>query len=359
MPSKIYTGLNILNFVGAHDFPPEGAALTLNSPRLGTLSISGSMNVAPATALGAYSVFIYRQSGNLDFDDIPDTALITRVTQRVTYSYNISADADNNLAESQNSISISSSIYCPFVPANILLTISHSEQALGPIGFLQADSDTNIIDDDYSVSPITKAQLLIDYADRTLVIIGVGTATSDGGTGNGPFTIAFSYNITNWLFTVYYDDEPIQFELVDDGDSLEVSNESTIKSLTGEDAEDITDVLVEVGTDEEGETIYTPATIKERTPGKVIFIVPNPKYPPEGIPPGTILPVDPIKVAIRGKTFDGIVIIGSFTILYSQSSGIYELSPSKTNDTLYLHNTGETADYSIPEPFIKTGFIDG
>jgi hypothetical protein len=48
------------------------------------------------------------------------------------------------------------------------------------------------------------------------------------------------------------------------------------------------------------------------------------------------------------------------TVITADPSGLYVITAGKTNDTLYDNHTGPTTqDFAIPQPFIKTGFIDG
>lgn len=47
------------------------------------------------------------------------------------------------------------------------------------------------------------------------------------------------------------------------------------------------------------------------------------------------------------------------TIILADPSGLYELIPGKTADTLYVDHSTGTMDVAIPNPFIKTGFING
>ena len=48
-------------------------------------------------------------------------------------------------------------------------------------------------------------------------------------------------------------------------------------------------------------------------------------------------------------------------VVVADASGIYTLTPSKTNDTLYVStiNGNTTEDVKFPQPFVKTGFIGG
>ena len=79
------------------------------------------------------------------------------------------------------------------------------------------------------------------------------------------------------------------------------------------------------------------------------------------------------RIYIHGLLTSGVVILGSFTLgiggitltgaaeilLLEDVSGIYTLTPDKTDDTVYnrIPATAETIDVKIPDPFAKTAFI--
>jgi hypothetical protein len=60
----------------------------------------------------------------------------------------------------------------------------------------------------------------------------------------------------------------------------------------------------------------------------------------------------------NGTQFSGSVLLGSVTIIFADSSGIYQLIPGKRTDTIYDRSLqGATKDVNIPDPFIKTALI--
>lgn len=77
------------------------------------------------------------------------------------------------------------------------------------------------------------------------------------------------------------------------------------------------------------------------------------------IPNWPVITITPI-IVISGTTFSGSIPLTPFVITLADASGIYSLTPGKTNDTVYDNvNPPETIDVKIPNPFIKTGFIGG
>lgn len=74
------------------------------------------------------------------------------------------------------------------------------------------------------------------------------------------------------------------------------------------------------------------------------------------IPPGS----GAVTVELFSTLFSGSITLGSYTVLVANGSGIYVLTPGKTDDTLYSSSRdGTTWDARIPDPFVKTGFIRG
>ena len=95
----------------------------------------------------------------------------------------------------------------------------------------------------------------------------------------------------------------------------------------------------------------TAAIIGVRT-GSLVRL--TPPSPPVGYDP-TIPPVT-VGRSNSGNLFGG-VILGS--VIIANYSGLYVITPGKSNDTYYDRVNGGTEDFKIPDPFIKTGFIDG
>lgn len=63
---------------------------------------------------------------------------------------------------------------------------------------------------------------------------------------------------------------------------------------------------------------------------------------------------------VESTEFSGSVPLGSLTILFENGSGVYQLTPGKTNDTLYNPDRdGSTTDKAFPSPYGKTGFVGG
>lgn len=63
----------------------------------------------------------------------------------------------------------------------------------------------------------------------------------------------------------------------------------------------------------------------------------------------------------NGTQFSGSAPLATFSVLFTNGSGIYQITAGKTSDTVYDDSTvdDDTIDIKFPNPFIKTGFIGG
>jgi hypothetical protein len=65
-----------------------------------------------------------------------------------------------------------------------------------------------------------------------------------------------------------------------------------------------------------------------------------------------------IEVVIQSTQFSGSVAKQLYTIFFVSASGMYQLVPGKTSDTLYIEQQpGNTIDVKIPNPGARTGFF--
>lgn len=69
-------------------------------------------------------------------------------------------------------------------------------------------------------------------------------------------------------------------------------------------------------------------------------------------------PPPTVTVVVSGSQFSGSVLLGTFTIIVAEGSGLYRFVMNKTNDTIYTaERDGTTYDVKIPNPGGKTGFF--
>lgn len=74
---------------------------------------------------------------------------------------------------------------------------------------------------------------------------------------------------------------------------------------------------------------------------------------------GTIVPAAvSVNLVDDGTQFNGSVLLGFLTAIVStDNSGIYQFTPGKTNDTLYIAGGTTTSVVAIPNPFVESSFV--
>lgn len=69
----------------------------------------------------------------------------------------------------------------------------------------------------------------------------------------------------------------------------------------------------------------------------------------------------PVEFIGDGTQFSGSILAATLTVLFTDASGVYVITPGKTNDTVYNNSpvNDDTIDIKFPNPFIKTAYIGG
>lgn len=202
--------------------------------------------------------------------------------------------------------------------------------------FLQKDASTE--DSGHILSPgvVSTIQFPYNFGSFPVPIMldivsnGCGIRLNSDLVDPTPVVVALRYiNIQGT-----YEIQSFHFSLdaiqpISDGDSITITSEDA-------DMEKVTP-LTDNGT----------VHITSRNTHRIIFIV-------TGITTRTIT------FSVVSTEFSGSVTLGTLLTILADASGIYTLTKNKINDTLYLHGSPEdTIDVAIPNPFIKTGFING
>jgi hypothetical protein len=141
------------------------------------------------------------------------------------------------------------------------------------------------------------------------------------------------------------------YDIVADGFSLDTigpaTNGDTISVSATSGLDTINKVQIQYN---DGTTVTIDVTsFVTQTPTSLTFILPFLGFT------GTA------QLFMQGTSFSGSVLLGSLEVLVENGSGIYEIVPGKTNDTIYV-NSGDgptTQDVKIPNPRWKTGYIGG
>jgi len=242
----------------------------------------------------------------------------------------------------------------------------------------------NVIEPPIVYSTITR--LAIEAAGGSSIIFNATADVSDMPSGynpaifppNGVCYITGTY-VTE-IFTSTLEGGPIggpyHASPFHPGDEIVINSPNETPNLT-----DVTEIKLGY-TDSDSsfvEITILPIDFLEYTPKTVKFLLPltlpyNPILPFDFIPfnptpfePIIYNPAPPVItqipitmiVQIVSTKFTGSVLLGTFEIMIADASGIYNITPNKTSDTLYSQNSLTTEEVKIPTPFIKTGFIGG
>lgn len=114
---------------------------------------------------------------------------------------------------------------------------------------------------------------------------------------------------------------------------------------------------IEDGTDEPFLTQEDSPYVIEWTDEEITIIIPYYGWEDyEG--PVSVAPVVTPPSPFPPTDFSGSITIGEIEILFADVSGIYNITPNKTNDTIYdPARDGTTLDVAIPKPYVRTGFV--
>ena len=190
--------------------------------------------------------------------------------------------------------------------------------------------DTSSIDYPYPTSPVPTA------LDLNNNLMGARYATTGGLLAQNIFNldslfIAGNYTPLNFSWTV-----------PQNNDSVEVGDIISITS-SGPNALDLTQLTISLACG-----VVVPIV---QTANLFTFAVPG-SCSGNG--------VTAITATGNGVQFSGSVPLGYLTILLTNASGIYTLTPGATHDTLYSSlRDGSTRNVKIPDPFAKTGYGGG
>lgn len=411
MPARTYTGIDLTGYGtvdGTSKVETNGTVTitpTLTSQAvvsLGAVGNAPSGNGFTIRAAGPYNI-----SGNLPyaslFPTIPEDALIQSITVKMAAT--ISGSATGTFPAPSEGSCRSGGTVTIQIGATLLntLTITQQNDSAGGSGTKNTSvsqtrtfSTTQILD--FTGAPITRAQLIANYT-ALLIILNLSTNDSKHAIG-GPPVGTGSFNVTvainNFEVQVAYTGPAIT--LSPQGGNVE-SGQSIV--VTGNGVQDLEYSALQ------GDNVI-PLEPKKNSNGTVTLTVPNPSDSNcvaalvdcpecedcldactadlegedcqdclqacldclaavfESIdlaeecnesthePPGNV----PIIIICGGPPFSGSVPLGTFTILETNGSGVYQFQNGKTNDTLYSSTRdGTTYNVKIPNPFGKTGFF--
>lgn len=411
MPSRTYTGVDMLNYVYDDSNTSHSSANGSSSAVLtpvsqfvvtGVGSASDAQNPSACSFNSTLQVFL---SGDFPYNDptigIPEGVTITRLTINVqgngTANVNVSSSVGTVTASCTALLSVEFPIGSGINPPDQGYSDGGAAfNAASPQSFSANGSSPGSFEIDL-LPGITKAQLIADWGDIFINIgsacVGASDGLTDGGSGGG----AAAFSLNNFSLIVDYTDPAIQITLtpsggpVEPGQTIDVDEPDpdltyaatndpkiiplpkkpgdppklTVPLPPTEECEDCIAECPECDTcydacmeDLESENCQEclngcldclEACLEDLEEAEKCQQ--STQEPPEI--PTTIIVCDP-----RGTRFTGSVPIGNFTIVIARASGIYRLVDEKANDTLYATaRDGSTYDVAIPTPFGKTGFF--
>lgn len=372
MPSKVYDQLDATAGVftpsGTWSFSPAGSSLLSSfilSNGIGQFELQVNVNgdnSGPSTSATAQSVsnqIIQSFIINYLSQVIPDDARIQKIVYRRPASLNVNA-VDGG-ADNQTAGSVVTDIFD-----------ADSEITVPPSAYIRVESlvgtaaDIILLNLIGTREYITKDELIATYSLFTKTyafggsIIAIGNPPPNVITASMIFTLSIGQN---WTVTVTYDEfflwlliqpDPPQIG-INEGDTITMKSPdpATLESYeTSIDFEDLTqiDILIPDYT-VPGTFITINVPIGNWTlitSRRLQFTMPS---------WGGRLPTV-VRVRIQGTQFSGTVERQLYTIYFVTASGIYQLVPGKTSDTLYIEaEPGETIDVKIPNPSIRTGYF--
>lgn len=376
MPSIVFAVTDALNHVftpGADGTVTDGAnggtvaalSTLLQSTGIGSFHMDPNLSATPGggTALceirGGNIAPALIQTWDVDYDrliqPVPDGARVKKLIFRRPRSINYIFDTSNNGDNSLQSGIFSDSVFTipvyftaiPFTPSYIF-------------PFLQNESIVGIPADevlfDHTGGPIfiTKQELIDNWSSFNN---NIGSILIKNQNPSGSTTLAGSLTFgLGWTVTVEYE-ESFEWTIPQDP-SEPISEGSTVNLISPEgaplsvDFEDVTqiDILIpDYNNPGTFITVNVPSnTWSNISPTTLSFIMPSWA--------GNLPTV--VQVQLTSAQFGGTVSKQLYTILFVSASGIYELVPGKTSDTLYIEEEpGETIDVKIPNPFGRTGYF--
>lgn len=357
--------------------------------------------------------FEYQVSGDLDFDvfpSIPDGAQITKVEVQFDAEVSGNASAQWGGGGGLNSISTAIGRVAAYrgLAALPSLVVTDSDPhgipaaAPNPMTSILAAADhfTAIETFDYTGAPIDKGTLIANFTSWSVLLSGQ-MVPSALGLNPGPteaVSLDISVRIDGFRVTVTYVDGPVSIVLTPSGGNVE---KGQIITATGPGAAEQTYIAVV-----DGKVI--PIEPKIISPTEVSLEIPYPASDPcfdcFGDCPICDACFDACEADLEsdacaecvqacldcltqcleslqsaeecqqstgnngestttvviycGTQFGGSVLLGTFTILVANGSGIYRFEMGKTSDTIYTADRdGTTYEVKIPNPGATTGFF--
>lgn len=406
MPTRTYTGIDFLNYLGsfASNTGTNAAAENPVSQMNFSISSSGSNNVFGA-GFRSSAVYEYIVSADLDFDAfpaIPDGSTISKIEVRIDISLTASGTATDTAGDPFtcivdgifNSSVIVDGGECTDIKITELASDSGPDSAAASLS--GSDHYSNVTTFDFSAVPITKAELITRFTSWLVQLDGVWIAD---GFDPGSSGESSGFTFSGIRISITYQEGPaVSFTIEPTGGELEPGQ---IIVVTGpnaseqeyffETADGVIPVIPQIINDDEVwielpypatdpcfdcfpecpecDSAFAPCdedltsddciAAMEACLGCLSNCLEDLQLAEEcqqstQEPSDTPVPV----VLVVGTQFSGNVLLGNFVVIVANGSGLYKFDLNQTHDELYsTSRDGTTYNVKIPNPGGKTGFF--
>lgn len=296
-----------------------------------------------------------------NFPAVPETARIKKLVFNRPRSVNLQYNA--NLLVNNNMTFL---FYSDVLQTPIYFTPDSQSDFISPVAINEIingiPADEVIFDHEGTPDFITRDELILNFSEfnnnlygfnMTIAQTGDGIATPGECTLDGTVIIGLGWTVTvTWEEVFQWDIAPENTRTVGPG------TEVTVISDPGNPDALLMDDIIAITVqplDEDGNPIGAPipvTVITVQTTNTLVFNLPD--FPESSVS---------IEILITSTQFSGELALQTYrTIFITNAPGIYRLVPGQRYDVLY-DRTDEmdvtTIQTKIPNPFIKTGFING
>lgn len=353
MPQRTFTQDDIINFVKVEDNHVDNTAdIVASGTSFDTIQVSAT-DMASTSGVGVANIQSFGSvlyTGDFvfsSFPQIPEDSLIYSVKCRWIGTISITASCSTN-GEGQI-VTVIAQVYAGgpwFYPLDLFgNSVEWNE-------YIYAGGDSYTLDSSEAVftfpDGMPYAEFVAEFGQMVMNVQIDMSCQPQSGTST-----ASNYN------ALFYMD---QLELiVDYGEAPLPVNDAVLDTIEAKKGE-------KVSISSENGDLSEVESITITSPSGKIYIIPKIDF--WYISPYQIIFYNPanedgeapifINGPRIGTEFSGSVSLGTLTVIFEDTSGIYKIVRGKPTDTLYNPDrTGEVIVTKIPDPYAATGFIDG
>lgn len=326
--------------------------LTATSPDTGVSA--GISSVVDPALIQTWSI-----NYNRTINPVPDGAHVKKLVFRRPRTINYTANCSGNPIQFNGGLY--DALFAPLYFSEF--SLSGPSPLIDNESIIGSDADEILFD--YTAGPtfITKQELIDNWSDfnNNFALVGISAGSDSATPSSANLAGSLTFGL-GWTVTVTYEESYSWIISQDPTIPIDEGSTVTLKSFVNPNNptgpvvnfESVTQIDILVPDYSVPGTFFTVnVPIGDWTliaPHLLQFIMIN---WPVGNPAPTV-----VKVKLTSTQFSGSVEKQLYTILFASASGIYELVPGKTSDTLYIEEeSGETIDVKIPNPNGRTGFF--